>query len=82
MRAKRPPNLPAISRETTLMAAKRVVAEAQEAMAPRLLFLEGPPHSGKTKAASAVLDTPEVRRLWLLRVRGCQPVGSANVAGA
>ena len=81
-RAKRPPNLPAISRETTLMAAKRVITEAQESMSPRLLFLEGPPHSGKTKAASAVLDMPEVRRLWLLRVRGCQPEGSGFVAGA
>jgi len=64
------------------MAAKRVVTEAQESMSPRLLFLEGPPHSGKTKAASAVLDMPEVRRLWLLRVRGCQPEGSGSVAGA
>ena len=81
-RAKRPPNLPAISREATLMAAKRVVTEAQESMSPRLLFLEGPPHSGKTKAASAVLDMPEVRRLWLLRVRGCQPEGSGSLAGA
>ena len=64
------------------MAAKRVVTEAQESMSPRLLFLEGPPHSGKTKAASAVLDMPEVRRLWLLRVRGCQPEGSGSLAGA
>jgi hypothetical protein len=63
-------NLPAVGVENTLVAARRVVAEAQEAMAPRLLYIEGPRNSGKSRAASAVLDTPEVRRMWLIRVRG------------
>ena len=64
--------------ETTLIAARRVVAEAQESMSPRLLFLEGPSRSGKTRAARAVMDLPEVRRLWLIRARGLM---GADVAG-
>jgi hypothetical protein len=47
-------------------------------MAPRLLYIEGAPHSGKSRVASAVLDMPEVRRLWLIRVRG---MNGENIAG-
>lgn len=71
-------NLPVISCEDSLLAARRVVADAQEAMAPRLLYIEGAPHSGKSRVASAVLDMPEVRRLWLIRVRG---MNGENIAG-
>lgn len=66
----RPINLPLISNETALISARRVVTEAQESMSPRLLFVEGPPHSGKSRVASAVLDLPEMKRLWLIRTRG------------
>ena len=69
---------PFVGNETTLIAARRVVAEAQESMSPRLLFLEGPSRSGKTRAARAVMDLPEVRRLWLIRARGLM---GADVAG-
>ena len=68
---------PLVAHETTLLAAKRVIAEAQEAMAPRLLFLEGPARAGKTRAAAAVLDLPEARRMWLLRTRGAHAVDEA-----
>jgi CheY-like chemotaxis protein len=68
---------PLVAHETTLLAAKRVIAEAQEAMAPRLLFLSGPARAGKTRAAAAVLDLPEARRMWLLRTRGTHAVDDA-----
>ena len=68
---------PLVAHETTLLAAKRVIAEAQEAMAPRLLFLSGPARAGKTRAAAAVLDLPEARRMWLLRTRGAHAVDEA-----
>ena len=71
----RPPP-PLVAHETTLLAAKRVIAEAQEAMAPRLL-LSGPARAGKTRAAAAVLDLPEARRMWLLRTRGAHAVDEA-----
>ena len=81
-----PKNTPAppalVAHETTLLAAKRVIAEAQEAMAPRLFFLEGPARAGKSRAANAVLDLPEVRRLWLLRTRGAHAVDEVVKNGA
>merc|ERR1719183_1972475 len=69
-------------RDAPIVAAKRVIADAQESMAPRLLFIEGPPHSGKTRAAATVLDLKEARRMWLLRVCGRDDPSERKSVGA